>query len=38
MIHNWFRTRGYRHFDAPVGTQFAERICTPAFVIIRGYR
>ncbi len=32
MKHEWFRPRGYKHFDAPVGEAFAEKACDPAFV------
>lgn len=32
MKHNWFRPRGYKHFDVPVGEAFADRVCNPAFV------
>lgn len=28
----WFRSRGYRHFDAPVGLNYAEKICDRSFV------
>lgn len=30
--HNWFRKRGYRHFDAPVSTSYADKVCNPKFV------
>lgn len=30
--HKWFRPRGYKHFDAPVGDAFADKACDPAFV------
>jgi RNA-directed DNA polymerase len=30
--HGWFKTRGYRHFDAPVGAAYAARVCDPEFV------
>lgn len=32
MKHKWFRPRGYKHFDAPVGESFADKACDPAFV------
>lgn len=32
MGHSWFRPRGYRHFDAPVGDAYADTICDPKFV------
>ncbi|MCB1469702.1 MAG: group II intron reverse transcriptase domain-containing protein [Rhizobiaceae bacterium] len=32
MTHPWFKTRGYRHFDAPVGATYAGKACDPAFV------
>ncbi len=32
MKHKWFRPRGYKHFDAPVGEAFAENACDPNFV------
>jgi len=28
----WFRPRGYRHFDAPVGERFAEKVLSTTFV------
>jgi len=28
----WFKTRGYRHFDAPVSASYAATVCDPAFV------
>ena len=28
----WFKTRGYRHFDAPVGQGYADTVCDPHFV------
>jgi RNA-directed DNA polymerase len=28
----WFKTRGYRHFDAPVGEAYADTVCDPQFV------
>jgi hypothetical protein len=30
--HNWFKTRGYRHFDAPVGPSYAATVGDPKFV------
>jgi len=33
----WFRPRGYRHFDVPVGEGFAEKVLTPAFVEHHGW-
>lgn len=30
--YDWFRPRGYRHFDAPVSTPYAATICNPQFV------
>jgi hypothetical protein len=30
--HEWFKKRGYRHFDAPVGLSFLSSVCSPAFV------
>ncbi len=32
MKHKWFRPRGYKHFDWPVGEAFAENACDPNFV------
>ncbi|MGY0571494.1 reverse transcriptase domain-containing protein [Bradyrhizobium sp. RDM12] len=32
MVVDWFRPRGYRHFDAQVGASFAERISQPEAV------
>ncbi|WP_315796598.1 reverse transcriptase/maturase family protein [Bradyrhizobium sp. SZCCHNRI3043] len=32
MTIEWFRPRGYRHFDAPVGERFAERVSDSGFV------
>ena len=32
MQHTWFRPRGYKHFDAPVGEAFAKNACDPNFV------
>ena len=32
MKHQWFKKRGYRHFDAPVGSGYAEKVCNPEFV------
>jgi hypothetical protein len=28
----WFKTRGYRHFDAPVGIRYGEHVCDLSFV------
>jgi RNA-directed DNA polymerase len=33
----WFKTRGYRHFDAPVATAYADRVCDPHFVAIHAW-
>lgn len=32
MKYKWFRLRGYKHFDVPVGEAFADKACDPAFV------
>ena len=32
MKHGWFKTRGYRHFDAPVSAPYSDRVCDPSFV------
>ncbi|MGK6316307.1 reverse transcriptase domain-containing protein [Neorhizobium sp. DT-125] len=32
MGYDWFKTRGYRHFDAPVGAAYATTVCDPKFV------
>lgn len=32
MSLDWFRSRGYRHFDLPVNDKFATRAMNPAFV------
>ncbi len=32
MERDWFKTRGYRHFDAPVGPSYAATVCDPKFV------
>lgn len=32
MKHRWFKARGYRHFDAPVGESYADKVCDPIFV------
>ena len=32
MKHAWFKTRGYRHFDAPVAAAYADKVCDPHFV------
>lgn len=29
----WFKTRGYRHFDLPVGEKFASKVIDPNFVL-----
>lgn len=33
MPLDWFKSRGYRHFDLPVGEAFAEKVTNPAFVL-----
>lgn len=33
MSLDWFRTRGYRHFDLPVGEKFASKVMDPNFVL-----
>lgn len=30
--YDWFRPRGYRHFDAPVGVSYVDAVCDPKFV------
>src|SRR5262249_30767686 len=30
--HDWFKPRGYRHFDVPVGLSFVASASSPAFV------
>lgn len=37
MKHKWFRQRGYKHFDAPVGDAFADKVCDPAFVEVHAW-
>jgi hypothetical protein len=32
MKHKWFRPRGYKHFDVPVGMEFAEKVYSAEFV------
>lgn len=32
MGHDWFKTRGYRHFDAPVGPSYAVKVDNSKFV------
>ncbi|WP_336800102.1 reverse transcriptase domain-containing protein [Kaistia sp. MMO-174] len=32
MRHDWFKTRGYRHFDAPVSISYTQKASDPAFV------
>lgn len=32
MKHKWFRPRKYKHFDAPVGEAFADKVYDPAFI------
>ncbi len=32
MGHDWFKTRGYRHFDAPVGPSYAAKVDNPKLV------
>jgi len=31
-MHNWFRSRGYRHFDSPVEATYGQNAENPAFV------
>lgn len=33
MSLEWFKSRGYRHFDLPVGQKFAARVTDPSFVL-----
>lgn len=33
MPLDWFKSRGYRHFDLPVGEKFASKVMDPNFVI-----
>lgn len=33
MPLDWFKSRGYRHFDLPVGEKFARKVMDPNFVI-----
>ena len=33
MPIDWFKARGYRHFDLPVGERFASKVTNPNFVI-----
>lgn len=33
MPLDWFKSRGYRHFDLPVGEKFANKVMEPDFVI-----
>lgn len=33
MPLDWFKTRGYRHFDLPVGEKFASKAMDPNFVL-----
>jgi RNA-directed DNA polymerase len=37
MALPWFRKRGYRHFDVPVGTDFAKRVQDPDFVTAHAF-
>jgi RNA-directed DNA polymerase len=37
MRPEWFKTRGYKHLDAPVGDAFAERVCDSQFVKIHSW-
>lgn len=32
MSLDWFKSRGYRHFDLPVGEKFASKVMDPGFV------
>jgi hypothetical protein len=32
MNPEWFKRRGYKHFDVPVGIAFAKKACDPLFV------
>ena len=33
MSLDWFKSRGYRHFDLPVGETFARKVMNPNFVL-----
>jgi len=33
MPLDWFKSRGYRHFDLPVGEKFASKVMDPDFVL-----
>lgn len=33
MSLDWFKSRGYRHFDLPVGEKFASKVRNPNFVL-----
>lgn len=33
MPLDWFKSRGYRHFDLPVGEKFANKVMDPDFVL-----
>ena len=33
MPFDWFKSRGYRHFDLPVGENFAGKVVDPTFVL-----
>ena len=33
MSLDWFKSRGYRHFDLPVGERFARKVMNPNFVL-----
>lgn len=33
MPLDWFKSRGYRHFDLPVGEKFASKVMDPNFVV-----
>lgn len=33
MPLDWFKSRGYRHFDLPVGEKFASKVMEPGFVL-----
>ncbi|MDF1625388.1 MAG: reverse transcriptase/maturase family protein [Parvibaculaceae bacterium] len=33
MSFDWFKSRGYRHFDLPVGEKFASKVMDPNFVL-----
>lgn len=37
MALEWFRPRGYRHFDHPVGESFARRVTSPSFVCTHSF-